>query len=449
MQKVQKAMKFSKVFIISLIICLCLSFSVLATTARDITSQTSFKCKGIDKAKICDNSIDTYSSGKNIEISITAKENIGGLYIKYDNFASSGLLDGEIAIGEYGFIHEYVPVSGKNSVRLSFNSADICDIIVLSEGDLPADIQVWQKGNAKTDLLLCSTHSDDDQLFFAGLLPIYAGVKGANVRVAYFINHFDTHNRTHELLDGLWECGVKNYPDIGQFPDGYSESSKEALSFLESKGFDYDDVLTFQKSLLEKYKPLVVVLHDFKGEYGHGAHILNTESFVQAFESGEGYKPEKVYVHLYKENPIVLDIDTPLEQFDSLTAFQVSQKAFRHHKSQHWTWFYEWLYGKNDTKTHSSQIRSHHPSNYGLYYSRIEEDKEKNCLLENVTLYSEREFVLPETETEVPTKATVNLAPSPTSQSRPFYLMVPLAIAVLILIFIIYKTVSSINKRKR
>ena len=93
-------------------------------------------------------------------------------------------------------------------------------IFVFSEGKTPDYVQKWEVGEPETDLLLCATHSDDDQLFFAGLIPYYAGHMGLRVRVAYFVNHYDTYNRTHELLDGLWHCGLKYYPDISPFPDG-------------------------------------------------------------------------------------------------------------------------------------------------------------------------------------------------------------------------------------
>lgn len=426
---------------------LFLSFSAYAETARDITGKTTIECYGIDEEKILDNDISTISGGTNVKVTIYPNEEIGGIYIKYNNFSSKGTLNEEIKLGENGFIHEFVPLSGTDKVTLSYPYVSICDIMIFSQGNMPKDIQLWQTGNSKTDILLCSTHSDDDQLFFAGLLPYYAGVKKANVRVAYFANHYDTHNRTHELLDGLWECGVTNYPDILPFPDGWSESVDEAINHLKNNGFSYDDIISEQKKLIEKYTPLVVVLHDFDGEYGHGAHMLNTKSFIEAIECGTSYVPEKIYVHLYKENEITLDIDTPLEEFGGLTAFQVSQKAFEHHKSQHWTWLYEWLYGKNKNKTHSSQIRSYHPSKFGLYHSRIGKDTNKNCILENVTLYSQRKTVLPEVETEHGTIPTTNLSIHHEQKEESFSILPYTLYFVLILIIatIIFKLI----KRKK
>ena len=237
---------------------------------------------------------------------------------------------------------------------------------------------------------MCATHSDDDQLFFAGLLPKYTAI-GANVRVAYFVNHDGNRRRIHELLDGLWHCGIRNYPDISKLPDAYAESAEEAISNLEKSGFSYEDALEYQRYLLEKYKPLVVVLHDFEGEYGHGQHMLNTKSFIEAVKSADKneYVPKKVYVHLYEENPILLDIDTPLDELNGKTPFNISQEAFKFHQTQHWTWFYDWIYGKNEDIINSNQITSYNPAEYGLYYSSVGEDKEKNDILENIETYAE------------------------------------------------------------
>lgn len=374
--------------------CLFTFFTAIisyADTATEITASCLFN-GSFDVAKITDGSLRTHSSAENAVLSITATKPIGGVYIKYNDIPKSGVTEDGISIAENGFLHEYIFLNGKKEQTLNFEYADICDIYVFSEGTPSENVQLWQNGGDNTDILLCATHSDDDQLFFAGLLPYYAAYKKLNVQVAYFINHFDTYNRTHELLDGLWHCGVTRYPEISPFPDGYSESSAGAMSFLKSRGFSHDDVLSFQKYILNKYKPLVAVLHDFNGEYGHGAHMLNTESFTDVCNEnyGDVHVPEKIYVHLYEENKIHLNFDEPLDVFGGKSAFNISQEAFMYHLSQHWTWFYGWIYGKNNQITVSDQIKSYNPCEYGLYFSSVGSDIEKDDLFENITVYSER-----------------------------------------------------------
>lgn len=387
--------KFSKRFLaFAFTVCAlaaALAVGVFAETAADITDSVTIKATGLDKVSVLtDGSLSTTASGENISISIESEQPMGGLYIKYREIPTQGALNGSTPIAGYGFIHEYIPLDGAAKATLSYPKANIAEISVYAVGDLPEDVQVWEIGPDGTDLMLFSTHSDDDQLFFAGLIPYYVD-KGVIVRVAYFVNHFDTASRTHELLDGLWHCGLKNYPIISPLPDGYSESIEGAEKYLQGQGFEHANILNLQRIFLNRYKPKVAILHDFKGEYGHGAHMLNTATFVEAVENPTNglYLPEKIYVHLYKENPLVLDIDTPLESFDGKTAFQVSQEAFGYHKSQHWTWFYKWLYGKNGNITKASQIKSYNPANYGLYYSSVGEDTGTNDMLENVKTYGE------------------------------------------------------------
>lgn len=445
----------------ALLIISLFSITAFANEAREITKECDITCLGITKERICDNSVATHSEGTDITVTVKANENIGGIYLKYNNYApDGGMLNGEIPIAQNGFVHEYIELGGTDTANLLFPHADICDIFVYSEGELPSDVQRWEEGNHDTDILLCATHSDDDQLFFAGLLPYYAGHIGANVRVSYFVNHFDTYNRTHELLDGLWHCGVRNYPDISPFPDGYSESTDGAINYLKSRNVNYGDVLAYQKSIIEKYKPLVVVLHDFNGEYGHGAHMLNTKSFVEAFETAEEgqYVPEKVYVHLYDKNKIELNIDQPLECFEGKSAFNISQEAFNFHKSQHWTWFYGWIYGKGTKITNSVQINKYSPSQYGLYFTRVGEDIKKNDLLENVVIYtdknkSEQKQVasadvpskIPSVRQEATTKNDDEQTSVTKKEFSPFYLLPIIFIIIVILsIFLINS-----NKKKR
>ncbi len=379
---------YSKIIIKAFLLLLILtSLSITAYAMREADGAV---VEWTDTAAITDDNIRTHAGGENVKMSIVSDESMTGIYIKFNSPPSPGTLDSSTTISENGFLHEFIPLRSSTAV-LEWESADICDIYIFEgNGIFPEWIQSWSVGSDQTDLLLLATHSDDDQLFFAGLLPLYTSKGGINVQVAYFINHYDTYNRTHELLDGLWHCGVTTYPEISPFPDGYSESIDEASGYLLSQGFDKTAIEDYHKMLLEKYKPLVVVLHDFDGEYGHGAHKLATKSFVEAVESGVSeHTPEKIYVHLYPENKITLDIDTPLNNLGGKTPFQVSQEAFGFHKSQHWTWFYSWIYGKNSDITMSSQIRSYNPANYGLYFSSVGNDT-SNDILENVTTYSDR-----------------------------------------------------------
>ena len=69
----------------------------------------------------------------------------------------------------------------------------------------------------------------------------------------------------------------------------------------------------------------------------------------------------------------------------------MTQNGFRHHVSQHWTWFYGWIYGEGYQITSSDQITSYTPRQYGLFRSEVGEDVLKNDFFENVRTYEERE----------------------------------------------------------
>ena len=136
--------------------------------------------------------------------------------------------------------------------------------------------------------------------------------------------------------------GIRNYPVIGPFPDYYVLSLEAA-----QQSFGEENVIAYQVGLLRRFKPLVAVGHDREGEYGHGAHRLNALALEQAvvYAADASYDAEsaarygvwdtpKLYLHFADENPIFLDVETPLESFGGKTAFEVASEAMLCHESQ-------------------------------------------------------------------------------------------------------------------
>ena len=354
-------------------------------------------------------------------VTITREGGISFLYIVFDCIPGQWTLadssgSAQSVCGENSYLHEYVDVSSKlgstpETVRLDFPAGtSIDEIYAFGEGTVPDWVQRWSPPCEQADLLLLTAHSDDEQLFFAGVLPIYAGERGLSVQVVYFVNHFHSttagyeHFRPHEQLDGLWAVGVRNYPVMSDFPDLYSESLEGALEAYREVGLEYDDFTRFVTDILRRFKPLVVVSHDVDGEYGHGTHKLCAEALMDSVglsadetsfpESAELYgtwEPEKTYFHLYPEHSITLDLDSPLPSFGGRTAFEVAQAGFEHHTSQHWTWFYGWIYGENNqTITLATDIEAFSPCYYGLYSTSVGYDVVGGDLMENVVPYAER-----------------------------------------------------------
>ena len=377
--------------------------------AEELTVQVS--AAGGNAAVLTDGKESSYTTvpgGGSVRL--TAEEGISSLYVIFDRVYGEWTLSGggsEAVCGENGFLHEYVDVEGlfggaPQAVTLTFPESDcsLAEIHAFGPGPVPDWVQVWQPPCERADLLLFSTHIDDEQLFFAGLLPYYAGERGLAVQVAYFTDPFSYHDRPHEQLNGLWTVGVRRYPVSGPFPDAYSESAGDAYAQQERYGYTKEDMLLHQTRLLRRFRPHVAVGHDIGGEYGHGQHRVNSETLMEALElAADGtYDPDsaalcgvwdtpKAYLHLWKENPLVMDWDVPLEAFGGKTAFQVTQEGFLCHESQQWTWFRGWIFGKNgNAVTRADQIRTYSPCLYGLYRTNVGLDETGGDMFEHIPL---------------------------------------------------------------
>lgn len=417
---------FSVLFILSV-----LPFSSTATEVDN--TNTKISATGFDSNYyLTDNNHNSFSkSAGGAEITITNENALHHVYVIFDKPVSSWKIrsnDREETVGTNSFLHEYINVfeifgDNTTSVTLSFEGeVAVSEVYGFTEGDLPDWVQVWQPPLEKADILLLSSHSDDEQLFFAGILPYYAGEVGADVQVVYLISHFDVHNRPHEQLDGLWAVGVRNYPIISDFPDLYSESLDGAISIFKNQGYDYSDFESYIAENIRRFKPQVLITHDINGEYSHGTHILCTDVVMKLLPllSDEAQYPEsaekygvwdvpKTYLHLYNENQIVMNWDIPLTAFDGKTAFEMSVIGFSYHKSQHWTWFNDWIHGTAAKPvTKATDIKSYSPCNYGLYRTTVGYDTIGGDFLENITLYKDQ--VIIEEDTTIPDETT-NLPP--------------------------------------
>lgn len=387
------------------------SISVLAAEvsgeAEELTDRATIQC--VNSAILTDGDEATYTkiaAGDSVTISLD--EGISSLYIIFDRvYGEWTLSDGvtDVVCGRNDFLHEYIDVTEEfsyspESLTLTFSEQDcsLSELYIFGEGEVPAWVQQWEPPCEEADLLLTSTHIDDEQLFFAGILPYYAGECGLAVQVVYFTDSFTYHERPHEQLNGLWTVGVRNYPVSGEFKDAFSETAEDAYAHQRQIGFEREDMVRFQVEMIRRFRPHVVVGHDINGEYSHGQHIINCETLMEALDlaADTSYDPDsalaygvwdtpKTYLHLWEENPIVMDWDKPLEAFDGKTAFQVSQEGFLCHASQQWTWFNRWMFGRNGEITKASEIKTYSPCLYGLYRTNVGLDSMGGDMFENIS----------------------------------------------------------------
>ena len=346
-------------------------------------------------------------------VTVTHELGIGSVYIsfakEYGTFSIKNNDTGEtLSCGAGRFLNAFVDVQAlfgnvPNSVTVTFDNGapEIAEIAVYSPGRVPDSVQKWRAPlENETDLLLFSTHGDDEQLFLMGILPYYDAELDYEVLVVYMTDHTKNYGlkRKREMLAGLWAVGVDTYPVFGPFEDFLCPSKESAYSTFAVLGHSHEELMGYVVEQIRRFKPKVVVGHDFDGEYGHGQHMAYADLLANSLEITQDASayPElaekygtwdvpKAYFHLYPENPVVMDWDQPLERFGGETAFQVSiKRGFAQHVSQ-LNAFYGWFW---DAKT-AADIKQYNPRYYGLFRSTVGEDVLKNDFFENVTTHAQ------------------------------------------------------------
>lgn len=280
---------------------------------------------------------------------------------------------------------EYIPLGGAaDEVRILGRDNErkplhFSEIRIMTPGELPPDMPLWQLPDDKVDLMIVSAHPDDEVLWFGGMIPTYA----ADKEVLVVCSVTGTQNRRQELLDCLWACGVRIQPVFLCNKDVTGSSLDRALAEWGAKR-----VIRQVAEVYRTYRPDVVALHDVNGEYGHSVHMAISYAGREAvaLAADPSFVPEdrpdlapwdvpKVYVHLQEENQIRMDWNKPLPAFDGQTALDVARLGFTYHTSQREKRWQHWTVedgGKYDN------------SLFGLYHTTVGLDEMKNDLFEHI-----------------------------------------------------------------
>ena len=380
---------------------LMVSAPAAADTAREITAECTFApaSKKKEFSKATDGSYRTYwnsNAGKGAMITVTVPEGeeASGAWFQWYEHEHAIAVQVRDESGEWKeyahtegrFLSEYLalpagttefrvtnPASAKKSAPIP-----LAEFHVYGRGELPPEVQVWNPPAEKADLMLLAGHPDDELLWFGGVMPVYAGVEKKKVQVCIMVPTLP--RRRLEELDGLWTCGVRNYPVFGHFRDSFTLSARDQ--------YDRWDKTAVQKTVtgwVRRFKPDVLITHDLNGEYGHGAHRVCADAAIQALELAKnpkkfkdswqeygGWDVPKLYIHLYPENVIDFDWRIPLEAFGGRTAFDVAEAAFACHISQ------------KDTEYKVEDFGPCDCSLFGLYRSLVGPDTAHNDLFENL-----------------------------------------------------------------
>ncbi len=310
-------------------------------------------------------------------------------------------------IEESNFNDVYAILPEATGLAISCESGcKIAEVTLYSGGTLPDGVYDWQPPVKKADLLVVSAHCDDELLFFGGTIPFYAGERGLAVQVVYMAN--GDRARVDEALGGLWHAGVRNAPVFLPLKDVYTKTLRLALL-----NWDEETTTRLLAEQIRRFQPEVIVTHDLGGEYGHGAHMATAYCMMKAvsqaanaladpdsFAKYGAWQTEKLYLHLYPENPITMDWNQKLAAFGGKTALEVANESYHMHVSQ--LEYHSNVYASGDFSS----------TDFGLEYSVVGLDAAKNDFFEHIDSARLSNYVAP---TPVPTATTMKTTPTATS----------------------------------
>lgn len=307
----------------------------------------------------------------------TAPERVRVTMLSADG-AEIGVIDEENPDGMIGLYYELDEATREVIVSTTDAGKALCEARVYEKDRVPEMVQQWEQLPEKLDMLVISTHQDDEMLFFGGTIPYYA-MQGKKVGVVYMANC--SRERYAEAMDGLWSCGLKYHPIFVGFRDVKLDSYNDTVDI-----WGMDNTVNTLVDLIRKYRPEVIVTHDINGEYGHNQHKVTCAAVRSAVsqagdpaispDSASTYgtwTPKKLYIHLFDQNEIYMSVyDEPVEELGGMSMTQIATIGYSKHVSQQNYFSMEEHGVKYDNRK------------YGLAFTTVGEDVEKNDFFENV-----------------------------------------------------------------
>ncbi len=299
---------------------------------------------------------------------------------------------------------------------VSQTDMDLCSALVYGPDLLPKNYHPWNPTPEKLDYLVIATHPDDDILFLGAVVPLYGVTRGLSGTILYTATR-GIRYRCDEALNGAWVMGLRNHPLFAGFPNLLPKDQKR-----REQDFSVDSLTSYYVSVLRRYKPEVVVTHDEQGEYGHWQHMNVTRAVCNAVSlaadasydpaSAEQYgvfQVKKLYLHLYPQNKVTLNVYQPLPALGGRNVLEVDTAAFAEHKSQ--------------VKIDHYQVRNdgfYRISDFGLYQSAVGDDTGMNDLFEHIDPSALSNFVPAASSASPLPAATPEETAEPQEHAKPF-----------------------------
>ncbi len=307
---------------------------------------------------------------------------------------------------EYGNVIRFItvfPPEEAREVRMTVleGEGDMAELFAYKQRqiELQPKLVSWEEPLDKADLMLVEAHGNDDVLIFGAVIPTCVE-RGYSVTVADIC--CDTIGRQRKSSGGSYHLGLRNFKTFFEFTDFLSyEYDKHKAEWFKEGQPDPVELLTAE---LRRVRPEVVVTHDPSiGDFHSGVNKLVAEITQEAViaaadptrypDSAEKYgawQVKKLYCHMYPENPIFIDVDTPLESFGGKTARQLAVEGMK-------MWNVE-----ERSKINNIHKGKYMPSDYGLVFSTVGEDVEKNDFMENIPAECLTGYASSETSTADP-----------------------------------------------
>ena len=258
--------------------------------------------------------------------------------LQYD--AAGALLCAETLASVPATVTTLLPDARKAVVQAGEPGMQLFFCRVYGEGVLPDPFHEWIETPDRLDYLLLATHPDDDVLFLGSIVPTYGAERNYVGSIVYVT--CQNRVRMHEAENGAWAMGLRFRPVFLGMKDVRNNASEK-----RKEAFRYEELLVNTVRVYRKLRPLVVFAQDTEGEYGHWQHKLVSKAARDAFalaadpsfdpESAAQYgtwQVQKVFLHLYPENPITVDSHAPLSFFGGRNAYEVACEAFQKHETQ-------------------------------------------------------------------------------------------------------------------